>query len=336
MSNKTNVFLTGATGYLGGATLQLLMQKPDLSITALVRSKDKAAKLEHFGVKTVLGSLDDAALLEAEAAKADAIVQGASHDHINGVNALLKGAKARFEQTGKQPIFIQTSGTGAFVKVDAMGEYTSERVLSDMDPDLFDFKNTLSHNVVNDALLVAAGEGYVRTYILYPSMVYGVLKGPLVDAGIVHGYSIAIPASIKFSIQRGQGAMVGKGVNRWPIVHIDDTADFYKLIFERGLANEAPNGAEGIYALENGETSLGDAAKRYTAVLHSHGKSVKAEPEPFTADEIEKMPFLAMMGSNVRITADRARKLGWSPVHGVEEFYESVQDDVEAVLAGKN
>ncbi|KZV72608.1 NAD(P)-binding protein, partial [Peniophora sp. CONT] len=326
----------GSSGYLGGATLQLLMQKPDLSITALVRSKDKADKLEEFGDKTVLGSLDDAALLEAEAAKADAIIQGASHEHINGVNALLKGAKARFEQTEKQLIFIQTSGTGAFVKMDAMGEYTSERVLSDMDPDLFDLKNTLSHHVVNDALFVAAGEGYVRTYILYPSMVYGVLKGPLVDAGFVHAYTIGVPLSIKLSIQRGQGAMVGNGLNRWPVVHIDDTAEFYKLILERGLANEAPNGAEGIYVLENGETSLGDVAKRYTAVLHSHGKSVKAEPEPFTPDEIEKLPLLAMMGSDVRITADRARKLGWSPVHGIEDFYESIQEDVEAVLAGKN
>ncbi|KZV66826.1 NAD(P)-binding protein, partial [Peniophora sp. CONT] len=343
-------------GYLGGATLQLLMQKPDLDISALVRDKDKAAKLETLGVKVVLGSLDDAALMEAEAAKADAVVQGvskpvicgsgpqAAFDHIAGVNALLKGAKARFEKTGKQPIFIHTSGTGAFVKVDVMGEYTSERVLSDTDPDLLDFKNTLPHNrrrvfSFNCDLCPMAHiyhQGYVRTYILCPAMVFGVPKGPLFDAGISHAYSLAIPFLTKLSIQRGQGAVFGKGLNRWPVGHIDDTAEFYKLILARGLANEAPSGAEGFYVMENGETSLLDAAKRYTAALHARGKSAKAEPEPFTADEIEKLPFLTLMGTDVRITGDRARKLGWSPVYGVEDFYASVQDDVEAFLTGKN
>ncbi|KZV72603.1 NAD(P)-binding protein, partial [Peniophora sp. CONT] len=324
----------GALGYLGGATLQLLMHKPDLAITALVRNKDKAVKLEQLGVKTVLGSLDDTDLLEAEGTKADVVVQGAAYDHLDGVEALLKGAKTHFEQTGKQPIFIQTSGTGGFAKLDAMGEYTSDRVLSDTDPDLFNFKNTLAHGVVNDALIAADGEGYVRAYIVYPSIIYGVLKGPLVDAGIAHAYSIAIILAVKLSIQRGQGAMVGKGLNRWPAAHIDDTAELYKLIFERALANEAPHGSEGIYAVENGEFSFGDAAKRYTAVLHAHGKSAKAEPEVFAATEFEKIPLLYILGTDVRITADRARKLGWNPVHGIEEFYESVQEDTEAVLAG--
>ena len=56
--------------------LQLIMQIPALSITALVRDKTKAAKLEQLGVKTVIGSLDDSALMEAEGSKVDVIVQG--------------------------------------------------------------------------------------------------------------------------------------------------------------------------------------------------------------------------------------------------------------------
>ena len=55
------------------------MQNKDLSVSALVRNEDKAAKLEAFGVKAIVGSLDDVTLLEAEAAKADAIVQGVSN-----------------------------------------------------------------------------------------------------------------------------------------------------------------------------------------------------------------------------------------------------------------
>ncbi|KZV72602.1 NAD(P)-binding protein [Peniophora sp. CONT] len=337
MSRKTTIFLTGATGYLGGAALQLLMQNPDFSITALVRDGGKTSKLEQLGIKTVLGSLDDAALLEAEGVKADAIVHGASFNHIGSVSALLKGAKVRFEQTGKQSIFIQTSGVGAFAKMDAMGDYTSEHVLSDADPGLVSSKNPLQPlRVVNDSLVAADGEGYIRAYIIYPSIIYGTLKGPLVDARIAHAYSIAITFPVKLAIQRGQGAMVGQGLNRWPAAHIDDTAELYKLVLERGLANEAPHGAQGIYVVENGEINFGDAARQYTNILHGHGKSAKAEPEAFTAVEIEKLPSLSVFGSDVRIRADRARKLGWSPAHGIEEFNESIQEGVEAVLAGKD
>ena len=97
---------------------------------------------------------------------------------------------------------------------------------------------------------------------------------------------------------------------------------------------------------------FGDAAKRYTAVLHAHGKSAKAEPESFTSAEIESTPFVRRMrlphtgtfltasqlyflGTDVRITADRAREIGWKPVHGIAEFLESIQEDAEAVLAGE-
>ncbi|KZV72612.1 NAD(P)-binding protein [Peniophora sp. CONT] len=263
MSSKTATFLTGATGYLGGATLQLLMQKPDLAITVLVRDKEKAVKLESLGLKclkTVIGSLDDASLMEAEGAKADAIMQSASFEHVNGVSALLRGAKNRFIQTGKRPIFIQTSGVGAFVKLDVMGEYSSERVVSDADPDLFNYKNTMPHNTVND--VVVAADGYVRTYIVYPANIYGVLQGPLVDAGVSHAYSMlsVITRAIEFSIQRGQGVMVGKGLNRWPAAHINDAAQLYEVVLERALADKAPHGVQGTYVIENCEYTFAEAA----------------------------------------------------------------------------
>lgn len=48
-------------------------------------------------------------------------------------------------------------------------------------------------------------------------------------------------------------------------------------------------------------------------------------------------PFqLFFLGTDIRVKADRARKLGWNPVHGIEDFYESVREDTEAVLAGKD
>ncbi|VDB84745.1 unnamed protein product [Peniophora sp. CBMAI 1063] len=336
-SQPTNVFLTGATGYLGGAILQWLMQDPRMAITVLVRNKDKADELERLGVKTVLGSLDDTTFMKSEGAKADVILQNAAYDHLDAVNALLRGAKARFQRTLKQLIFIHTSVPGGWATLDAMGQYTSEQRISDVDPNLDNLTNmSLPHIAVHKALIAADREGYIRSYIVYPSVVYGALRGPLVDTGIAHRYSIAIPMAINSSIQRGQGAQVGLGVNRWSGVHIDDMTKLYKIIFEHALAEDAPHGSEGHYIAENGEFSFADAAKRYTFVLHAHGKSVRAEPEAFTTAEIKSNPMISFLGIDVRIKGDRARRLGWSPTHLIGEFFESVQEDTEAILEGKN
>ena len=43
--------------------------------------------------------------------------------------------------------------------MDVMGEYNTERVVSDADLDLFNFKNAMPHNTVNDVVLAADQEG---------------------------------------------------------------------------------------------------------------------------------------------------------------------------------
>jgi hypothetical protein len=64
--------------------------------------------------------------------------------------------------------------------------------------------------------------GYVKTYIVLPSSIYGLATGPLVDAGIQNPSSIQIPWTIGAALDRGQVGMVGPGKNIWPNVHIDD------------------------------------------------------------------------------------------------------------------
>jgi len=64
-------------GYIGGSVLNRLLSHPDAStfaFTALVRSAAKASKLEAIGVKTVIGSLKDDALVESLATEADIVI----------------------------------------------------------------------------------------------------------------------------------------------------------------------------------------------------------------------------------------------------------------------
>lgn len=65
-------------------------------------------------------------------------------------------------------------------------------------------------------------EGYVRTYIVSPGLVYGLASGPLVDAGIQNKHSIVVPAFIKSSVDRGQSYRYGKGLNIWGSVGLGD------------------------------------------------------------------------------------------------------------------
>ena len=72
----TKLFVTGATGYIGGDALYAIAKAhPEYEITALVRNSDKGAKVaqEYPKVRLVYGGLDDAELLEKEAAAADIV-----------------------------------------------------------------------------------------------------------------------------------------------------------------------------------------------------------------------------------------------------------------------
>lgn len=66
-----NLFLLG-TGFIGGTLLtELLSRRGDLAITALIRSDDKASKLQSLGVTPLKGDLNDEDLIAEAASKAD-------------------------------------------------------------------------------------------------------------------------------------------------------------------------------------------------------------------------------------------------------------------------
>lgn len=72
----TKIFVTGATGYIGGDALHAIATAhPEYEITALVRNADKGATVaaEYAKVKMVYGDLDSTDLITEEAGKADVV-----------------------------------------------------------------------------------------------------------------------------------------------------------------------------------------------------------------------------------------------------------------------
>jgi uncharacterized protein YbjT (DUF2867 family) len=68
-----SVFITGATGYIGGSLLHELVQnyKNDYEVTALVRSQASALKVQTAGASAILGSYDQPEVLVEAAKKFD-------------------------------------------------------------------------------------------------------------------------------------------------------------------------------------------------------------------------------------------------------------------------
>ena len=69
-------------GYIGGSVLQAIVAHPKadtFDIIALVRNEAKAKAIEKvLGIKTIIGSLEDDALLTEYSAKADVVYQNVS------------------------------------------------------------------------------------------------------------------------------------------------------------------------------------------------------------------------------------------------------------------
>ena len=63
----------------------------------------------------------------------------------------------------------------------------------------------------------------MKTYLVIPSTIFGFATGKLVDLGAQNPRSIQIPLAISASISRKRAGYIGKGLNLWPDVHIDDS-----------------------------------------------------------------------------------------------------------------
>ena len=120
------IFLTGATGYIGGSVAARLIGA-GRRVRGLVRTGESAALLAARGIEPVLGALDDADLLTGEARAADGVINAASADHAEAVRALIAGLRS-----SSKPL-VRTSGSSV-IGDDARGNRRSDIVFDEDTP----------------------------------------------------------------------------------------------------------------------------------------------------------------------------------------------------------
>lgn len=224
-----NVFVTGATGFIGSALVQELMGAGH-QVLGLARSDSAANALIAAGAGVHRGDLENLDSLRSGASQADGVIHaGFIHDFAR-FSEVCEIDRLAIEAIGEVLVgsdrpFIVTSGT-ALVRP---GHLATEEMMpatgADAHPRLSE--------VAADA--VAARGVRVSVIRLAPS-VHG--------EGDLSGF---VPLLINIAREKGVAAYIGDGQNRWNAVHRLDAVRLYRLALEsattgtrfHGVAEEA-------------------------------------------------------------------------------------------------
>ncbi|HEX2060514.1 MAG TPA: NAD-dependent epimerase/dehydratase family protein [Thermoanaerobaculia bacterium] len=195
------IFLTGATGYIGGA-LAASLRSHGHEVAALVRPDADSKRLRDLGVVIVAGDLEALPSLREQLAGFDAFVHTAQSKQ-NTVEAD-RAAVDTFTSLGR--FFVYTSGVWVLGNTKGAHEGSPVNPLS-----------LVAWRPPHEELVVGAG-------------------GVVIRPGCVYGGKQSLLASWFANAQQKQPLqIVGDGQNRWAMVHVHELADLYARVLEQKI-----------------------------------------------------------------------------------------------------
>lgn len=269
-----HVFVTGATGWVGSAIVEELLQAGH-RVTGLVRDGRKASMLISAGMKIVEATLDDQDILERAASTADAVIHTAfNHDFSN----FMQGA-------AQDQRVIETLGT----------------VLEGSDRPLLVTSGLLglSHGAT-EADLPNPGprksEPAARTLAARGIKTATVRLAPSVHGIGDYGF---VPKLMKLARETGVSAYLGDGDNYWAGVHRLDAARVYRLALEGGVTEQAYH-------------AVADEAIQFKEIAIVIGRRLGVPAASRTKEHFGW--FSHFVGANMAASSARTREtIGWVP-----------------------
>ncbi|MDE1854730.1 MAG: NAD(P)-dependent oxidoreductase [Candidatus Micrarchaeota archaeon] len=208
------VFVTGATGRLGRATVKALIASGS-TVKALVINKDDVKHLAT-GAIPFIGTLNDASVVDEACAGADtvfhfaAIVHAARSTAEEVMDANVEGTKSLLESCKKNKVkqFIFTSSIDVYGRK-RQGTLTEES--KPLPTDKYGYSKMIAEQEI-----VASGVPYT---ILRMANVYG--------PGFEHSFFKVFRA-----VNEGKMVIIGKGDNHMALIHVQDVVKALMLVKE--------------------------------------------------------------------------------------------------------
>lgn len=231
------VFVTGASGWIGSATVDELLAAGH-EVVGLARSDTSAASLDAKGAQVHRGDLDDLDSIREGAAAADAVLHLANkHDFDN------PAVSSQAERAAVQAIGDVLAGSGRpFLLASGVAGLAQGRPVTEDDKSPFHGLESPRGGSENLALEYV-GRGVNTVSVRYAPTVHG-------DGD--HGF---IAALVAIAREKGVAGYIGDGTNRWPAVHRSDAARITRLGLEKAPAGTVLHAVseEGVPAREIAE-----------------------------------------------------------------------------------
>jgi nucleoside-diphosphate-sugar epimerase len=277
------IFVTGATGYVGGAIVEALVRTGH-EVSGLSRSVAADAAIARAGARPVRGALGGVAKLAAVLAGQDALVH-AGVDYALGpagdeeaIDAFLAAARA----AARPMTVVYTSGVWV---LGATAAPTDEKGSTAHPAPL------VAWRAAHEQAVLAAGSDHVAAAVIRPGIVYGERRG-------------LVSPWFEQAVKEGAARVVGDGRNHWPFIHRADLAELYhRVIVKRG---------HGIFhGVDGAAISVGDAAR---AASKAAGRGAIVEV-PFADAHRTMGPMADALVLDQLVVSTRGAEVGWKPAH---------------------
>ncbi|MGX2997192.1 NAD-dependent epimerase/dehydratase family protein [Streptomyces sp. JNUCC 64] len=272
-----DVFITGASGYIGSALTRTLVARGH-RVRGLARSDAAEASVRANGGEPVRGGLADLAVLADSAAAGDAVVHTAATDTADRP-AVDAAAVTAMLDAMRDGVFVTTTG--------------APRARSSRTPvtedDTAEPTGPLAWLAPAEARVLEAPR--VRGVVVRPPIVYGDGGGPL--ARLVHQ-----------AAADGVARYAAPGDNRWSTVQVNDLAMGYAVLLETPvhgvfhIAEPVPVDMASLTAAIADAARVPVASWTLSEALATHG------------------PLAGFLATDAALDASRIRSLGWSPAVG--------------------
>ncbi|MFZ6870490.1 SDR family oxidoreductase [Undibacterium sp. Di27W] len=270
-----HVFVTGATGWVGSAVVQELIDAGHL-VTGLARTAEKAAALAATGAKVLLATLEDLDVLRTAAYQADAVIHTAFNHDFSKFLANCEQDRQVIEVLGSA---LEGSSRPLIVTSGLLG---MARGASELD-----LPHPGSPRKSEPSARALAERGIRAATVRLAPSVHG-----LGDYGFV-------PLLIRLAKQTGVSAYLGEGQNCWAGVYRQDAARVYRLALEQGVTESAYH-------------AIADESIPFKTIAEMIGRQLGLPVESRDAEHFGW--FAKMAGADMAASSLRTRELlGWKP-----------------------